>query len=188
MSGYADYLIRLLEPLRVYDLREQSHSGAEVAVIGGQMDEIAAQGVGQLVQALIPTATEQGLSLWEALLLCAPAATGLDARRQALAALLSISWDGFTPAALAMAVKGCGVHCTIEETGACAPLKLRFPGIYGRPQPWKRVRWILESLLPAHLELIYLFRWITWKETHEKSLTWGQVSGLSWYGWMSNAF
>ena len=100
MSGYADYLIRLLEPLRVYDLREQSHSGAELAVIGGQMDEIAAQGAGQLVQALIPTATEQGLSLWEALLLCAPAATGLDARRQALASASASAGPDRAPARL----------------------------------------------------------------------------------------
>lgn len=188
MSGYAEYLIRLLHPLRAYELREGSFSGEELALLGAALDERAAVRAEGLTQALIPTATDEGLDRWESLLLFAPASRTLDERRQALASLLGISWDSFTPQALDSAVSGCGVRCTIEETGPCAPLLLRFPEVYGRPEPWPRVQWILESLLPAHLELIYLLRWITWRETHEKALTWGQVSGLTWYAWMTNAF
>ena len=187
MTGYAAYMTRMLQPLGVYDLHEDSFSGSEIGVIGAAMDQVAAERADHLTQALTPTATDTGLKRWESLLPYHPAAT-IAARRQAIAALLGISWDGFTPTALASAVLGCGVNCTIEETGACAPLHIRFPGIYGRPQPWEKTRWILEQLLPAHLELVYLFRWITWKETHEKSLTWGQVSEMNWYQWMSRAF
>lgn len=187
MSGYAAYLTRLLRPLGVYDLREDSFSGAEIGVIGGMMDDLAGKMDGYLAQALIPTATEEGLSLWESLMMLPPRST-LEERRLALAALTGISWDGFTPAALASAALGCGVYCTIEETGACAPLRIRFLSVYGRPEPWAQIKWILEALMPAHLELEYLFRWITWRETHEKPLTWRQVSGRSWYQWMTNDF
>ncbi len=184
--AYADYLRRLLHPLRVYAMAEDSFSGAELEAIGTAMDEVFAERAEQLRQTLIPTATEEGLALWEQLMHYAPVSATMEDRRKALAALMAISWDGFTPAALSAAVLGCGVNCTITETGPCAPLELRFPGIYGRPQPWSRAKWILESLLPAHLELIYLFRWITWAQTHEKKLTWGQVSQKTWYQWMSN--
>ena len=188
MSGYADYLAGLLHPLRVYELREESFSGGELAAIGAAMDGVETALSGQLEQARSPTAGDEGLRRWEELLLGPPAADTPAARRAALAALLGISWDGFTPGALATAVRGCGVDCVVEETGPCAPLHIRFPGRYGRPQPWARAKWILEQILPAHLELVYLFRWITWAETHEKKLTWGQVSGLSWYQWMSKDF
>ncbi len=184
--GYADYLRRLLHPLRVYAMEPDSFSGAELEAAGSAMDGVAAALAEQRAQSLIPTATEEGLARWEQLMHCAPASATEAQRRAALAALLGISWDGFTPAALSAAVLGCGVNCTITETGCCAPLELRFPDTYGRPQPWDRARWILESLLPAHLELIYLFRWISWAETHAKRLTWGQVSRKNWYEWMSN--
>jgi len=184
--GYADYLRALLHPLRVYDLRAESFSGAELEAIGAVMDDVAAERAYQREQALIPTATEEGLALWEQLMHYAPVSATEEDRRRALAALMAISWDGFTPEALSAAVLGCGVNCTITETGCCAPLELRFPDIYGRPQPWDRAKWIVESLLPAHLELIYLFRWISWQEVHEKRLTWGQVSRKNWYEFMSN--
>lgn len=184
--GYAEYLRNLLHPLRVYDLRPESFSGAELESIGAQLDAAATERAGQLEQALIPTAGEEGLRQWEQLMHFAPASATVEQRRRALAALLAISWDGFTPEALAAAVLGCGVDCTITETGCCAPLEIRFPGRYGRPQPWAQARQILESLLPAHLEAIYIFRWISWQQTHEKKLTWGQVSRKNWYEWMSN--
>ena len=186
--GYAEYLRALLHPLRVYDLRPERFSGAEIEAIGAAMDDLAAERNYQREQALIPTATEEGLARWEQLMHYAPAAATEEDRRKALAALMGISWDGFTPAALSAAVLGCGVKCTITETGCCAPLELRFPETYGRPQPWSRAKWILETLLPAHLELIYLFRWVSWREVHEKRLTWGQVSQKNWYEFMANQF
>ncbi len=188
MSGYAAYLRAMLRPLGVYDLREQSCSGAELEAIGAGLDAAAGERAEDLRQTLGPTATEPGLRRWESLLWYTAPGSSLADRRAVLCALLAVSWDSFTPAALTAAARACGVLCTIEETGPCSPLLLRFPGIYGRPQPWARARWILEELMPAHLELIYLFRWITWQETHEKRLTWGQVSRMSWYRWMSRDF
>ena len=76
--NYADYLRALLHPLRVYDLRPESFSGAELEAIGAVMDDIAAERAEQLEQALIPTATEEGLAMWEQLVHFAPASATLE--------------------------------------------------------------------------------------------------------------
>ena len=89
--GYADYLRALLHPLRVYDLRAESFSGAELEAIGTVMDDVAAERAYQREQALIPTATEEGLALWEQLMHYAPVSATEEDRRRALAALMAIS-------------------------------------------------------------------------------------------------
>ena len=131
--AYADYLRRLLHPLRVYAMAEDSFSGAELEAIGTAMDEVSAERAEQLRQTLIPTATEEGLALWEQLMHYAPVSATMEDRRKALAALMAISWDGFTPAALSAAVLGCGVNCTITETGPLRAAGAALPGYLWTP-------------------------------------------------------
>ena len=43
MGAYQQYLCRLLEPLGIYELSENSISGAELAALGESLDELEAQ-------------------------------------------------------------------------------------------------------------------------------------------------
>lgn len=83
---YAEYLIRLLSPLGVYDLRETSAGGAAVYALGDGLD--AASETLDYVEQEGNTATAlgEGLDRRETLFARRPAAVTAEDRRAAIAA------------------------------------------------------------------------------------------------------
>ena len=96
---YEQYLIRLLAPLGLYDLRAP-HNGGELAALGGELDSVS--GLVELVEreSLLATAESEGLDRREVLFAHKPAAVTQEDRREAIAALLRISEDSLTPEAI----------------------------------------------------------------------------------------
>ena len=93
---YEQYLIRLLAPLSLYNLRAP-HNGGELAALGGELDSVS--GLVELVEreSLLATAESEGLDRREVLFAHKPAAVTQEDRREAIAALLRISEDSLTP-------------------------------------------------------------------------------------------
>ena len=87
--GHEEYLLRLLRPLGVYDLRAASVNRGELAAYGSSLD----MGLEQLErmerEMTLATAEGEGLDAVEALLPYRPASQTAKERREALAALLS---------------------------------------------------------------------------------------------------
>lgn len=96
---YEQYLIRLLAPLSLYNLRAP-HNGGELAALGGELDSVS--GLVELVEreSLLATAESEGLDRREVLFAHKPAAVTQEDRREAIAALLRISEDSLTPEAI----------------------------------------------------------------------------------------
>ena len=86
---YEQYLIRLLAPLGLYDLRAP-HNGGELAALGGELDSVS--GLVELVEreSLLATAESEGLDRREVLFAHKPAAVTQEDRREAIAALLRV--------------------------------------------------------------------------------------------------
>ena len=185
---YEQYLIRLLAPLSLYNLRAP-HNGGELAALGGELDSVS--GLVELVEresllatALcrifrqdglrVATAESEGLDRREVLFAHKPAAVTQEDRREAIAALLRISEDSLTPEAINDTLTGCGIRARAEEK-ADGSLRVVFPRTAGVPAEFDQIRKIILDILPCHLEVEFYFRYLTWAECEAAEYTWDEV-------------
>lgn len=105
-----------------------------------------------------------------------PAASGTEARRAVIAALLQIGDDGFNLSALTKCLAGCGVEVAVAETDTPGMVTVTFPGLIGEPPQWETVRAIIEDILPCHLQINHQFRYRTWGGVLTEGITWGQAA------------
>ena len=178
MSGHGDYLRQLLAPLRVYRL-EGTANGGELDAQGAALDAVQARLEDTQREMLVSTAEGRGLEAIEALLARRPVAGSLKRRREALAALLRIGGDSFTLAAINDNLKGCGINAVAEETGTAGQVKVYFPDVPGIPEGFEEMQAIIESILPAHLGIEYVYWYITWAVMEERFDTWGDIEALN---------
>lgn len=181
---FEDYLVSLLRPLGVYDLRSGTINRGELAAYGGELDEAMEELNHTAREMNLTTAGDFGLERVEALLPYRPVCTTTSQRRQALAALLRISGDSFTPEAINDTLRGCGLNARAEETGQPGYVKVYFPDVAGIPEGFDQLRVIIEEILPSHLDITYVFWYNTWAMVARRHPTFGDAAdaGLSWYG------
>ena len=112
---YEVFFRELLEPLGIYDLSEESVSGAEIFALGAGLDTVSQQLERTEREALTATAQEEGLTRREALFARRPAADTPEERRKAIAALLQIDADSLTPETINLTISGCGIRARALE-------------------------------------------------------------------------
>ena len=178
MSGHGDYLRQLLAPLRVYRL-EGTANGGELDAQGAALDAVMARLEDTQKEMLVSTAEGRGLEAIEALLARKPVTDSLKRRREALAALLRIGGDSFTLAAINDNLTGCGINAGGAATGTAGQVTVRFPDVPGIPDGFEEMRAIIESILPAHLGIEYVYWYITWALMEARFDTWGDIEALS---------
>ena len=176
--SHADYLRGLLQPLRVYELVGTANGG-ELEALGAALDGAGAALEEIQREMLVSTAEDWGLEAIESLLARRPVAPSLDRRREALAALLRIGGDSFTLAAINDNLKGCGLNAAASETGEPGVVEVRFPDVPGIPDGFDELKKILEDILPSHLDIQYVFWYITWALMEERFDTWGDIEAIS---------
>jgi hypothetical protein len=181
---HQDYLASLLRPLGVYDLREGTVNRGELEAYGVRLDHMAGELEDTAREMNLTTAEGFGLERVEELLPYRPVCATPDQRRAALAALLRIGGDSFTPAAINDTLRGCGLNARAEEGGQPGYVKVYFPEVAGIPEGFDGLRAIIEEILPSHVDVTYVFWYNTWAMAAERHPTWGhaQDAGLSWYG------
>jgi len=181
---FEDYLVSLLQPLGVYDLRTGTINRGELAAYGAQLDGAGTELDHTAREMNLATAEDLGLERIEALLPYRPVCVTAAQRREALAALLRISGDSFTPEAINDTLRGCGLNARAEETGRPGYVEVYFPDVAGIPEGFDRLRVIIEEILPSHLDITYVFWYNTWAMVAERHPAFGDAaaSGLSWYG------
>lgn len=172
--GYYDYFCRQLRPLRLYDL-EVGAGAEELKTAGAALDALAealdeAEREGSLL-----TAEDSGLSAMEALLPYAPVSANVSDRRAAIAALLRIDGRSFTPAALCDTLSGCGVAATVRETETPFTVEVSFPDTMGEPDDFAQIRLRIEQILPCHLDVRYVLRYLLWDELESSFPTWAAL-------------
>lgn len=178
------YLVELLRPLGTYDLRRGAVNRGELAAYGVELDKAGETLNAAAREMNLTTAEDFGLELVEKLLPYRPVCETAEQRREALAALLRISGDSFTPAAINDTLKGCGINAQAVEGGQPNCVEVWFPDVAGIPDGFERLRAIIEEILPCHLGITYSFWYNIWLTVEERHASWGQISsaGLSWYG------
>ena len=181
--SYGAYLRELLRPLRIYGL-EGTANGGELEAQGKALDGVEAAMEEVQREMLICTAEGRGLEAVEALLARKPVAASLERRRAALAALLRISGDSFTPEAINDTLRGCGLNARAEEGDQPGYVRVYFPDVAGIPEGFDQLRTIIEEILPSHVDITYVFWYNTWAMVAKRHSTFGDAAdtGLSWYG------
>lgn len=180
--SYAQYLKQLLEPLRVYTL-EGTANGSELEAQGKALDQVSGTLEEIQREMLIATAEDRGLEAIECLLARRPVTSTLEARRAALAALLRIGGDSFTLEAINDNLKGCGLNAVASETETPGQVQVHFPDVPGIPDGFDEMKEIIESILPAHLGIEYVYWYITWALMEERFQTWGDIEAISPVTW-----
>lgn len=177
--GYREYLTQLLRPLGVYDLTEGSFSGGELAALGAALDDLDAYARQRQRESLVMTAKDAGLSAMESLFPYLVTADGAAARRAAISGFLQISGDSFTAAALSRCLAACGTVCRVTEMEEPGVVQVTFPSVGGEPENFAAKKRIIESILPCHLQVQYVFIWCTWGDLEEKGLTWSTAAEMT---------
>lgn len=176
--GYGSYLKDLLRPLGVYRM-EGTASGAELESIGCVLDAMEAVLAHLEREMCLATAEDEGLEAIESLLTRRPVADTVRRRREALAALLRIGGDSFTLKAINDNLTGCGLNAVASECEEPQTVEVRFPEVPGIPEGFEEMREIIEDILPCHLNIIYVFWYITWAIMEERFETWGDIEALN---------
>lgn len=179
--NYAQAMRELLEPLRVYHL-EGTLNGGELDSLGAALDACGAVLEEIQREMLLSTARGKGLEAMEKLLARRPVTHDLQRRRDALAALLRIGGDSFTLAAINDNLKGCGLNAVASETGTPGEVEVCFPEVPGIPDGFAEMKAIIEDILPCHLEIRYVYWYITWAMLEARFATWSGIEalGLTW--------
>lgn len=181
---HEEYLAALLRPLGVYDLRAGAVNRGELGAYGKELDRMEQELEDTAREMSLATARSFGLERVEELLPYRPVCNTPGQRRAALAALLRIGGDSFTPAAINDTLRGCGLNARAEEGDQPGYVKVYFPDVAGIPEGFQELRTIIEEILPSHVDVTYVFWYNTWAMVAQRHPTWGhaQATGLSWYG------
>ena len=174
---HARYLRDLLRPLGVYDLNAP-FNGGELDVQGEQLDKIMAWLEEIQKEASLTTAESWGLEKIASLLARRPVASEPRKLAAALAALLRIGGDSFTLQAINDNLRGCGLNVKVTETGEPGVVEVTFPDVPGIPKGFEQLKRIIEDILPAHVQINYVYWYITWKLVEEKYGTWAGIEAV----------
>lgn len=178
--SYADYLKDLLRPLGVYEL-DGTLNGAELESQGGEMDGVETYLETLHREADLTRARGKGLDAVEGLFSRQPVTRDPERRRAALAALLRVSGDSFTLSAINDNLAGCGLNAVAQESGE-QTVAVSFPEVPGIPDGFEQMRKIIEDILPCHLEVEYVFWYVTWGLMEQKYPKWAELEavGATW--------
>lgn len=175
--SHAQRLRELLSPLGPY--RNQGvYSAGELAGEGHALDGVLAA-LDQIErEAMLDTAEGYGLEEIEGLLVHRPVADTAQGRRAALSALLRIGGDSFTLAAINDNLKGCGLNVKVIETDEPGVVEVSFPDVPGVPEGFQQLKKIIEDILPCHLQINYVYWYVTWAMMERRFDTWGGIEEL----------
>lgn len=177
--GYGEYMKNLLAPMRVYELYE-GFGADELDAVGECLDGICRTFLDMERESNAVTAENEGLAAYESILPYIPAYGTTEERRAALCALLSIDGASFSPADIARTLAGCGIHAEARETGTPDTVEIRFPGKRGVPGGIEKLKTGIESILPCHLDIVYVYVYPSWAEIETAFPAWEDIEGMVW--------
>ena len=181
--NHIEYLVQLLRPLGVYDLRTGTRNRGELEAYGQALDG-EWEGLEETAREMsLTTAESFGLEWIEDLLPYRPVSPTVEERREALAALLRIGGDSFTLQAINDTLAGCGINAKAVETETPNYVEVYFPDVAGIPENFEKLRYIIEEILPCHLEITYVFWYNSWDDLADMVFTWSgaEEAGKTWY-------
>lgn len=160
--------------MRLYDL-DTGYGALELQTLGDFMDELFTDAEHVERESVIPSARDEGLSGWRDVLAFYPASESVEEIRASLSALIRIDGGSFTESALNATIRGIGIEAAVKEGAQPQTVEVSFPGCRGIPKSFSTIKARVEMILPCHLDIVYVFRFLTWEELEAMYKTWGQL-------------
>ena len=179
--GYFDYFKRILAPLESYDL-ESGVGADEIRVIGSQLDDVFLELDILYREAMMASAESYGIAMMEEIFPYRPSYTTVEEARRAIMALSRIRNGCFTLPLLNDTLSGCGIPATINETYHPMKVQVRFPENRGIPSDFESLKVKIETIVPCHLDIEYVFRFALWREIMYGIKYWREIedSQMTW--------
>lgn len=179
--GYSEFMKNLLAPLRIYEL-EWGSGADELDAAGAALDEIYDRLLVIERESSVVTAQDEGLSAYEEILPYAAGIGTLEERRSAICAFLSIDDASFTTADIQRTIVGCGTSALVHETESPDTVRVSFPAKRGIPDGIEQMQQSIESILPCHLLVEYVYVYPTWEEMEAAFALWSDIeqAGMTW--------
>ena len=151
--AYTEYLQRLLSPLGVYDLREESVSGAMVAALGEELDTVWAQLQQDTRDAFPQTAGDDALPAWESICPTHFLAETPAERRSILTHLLTQEEVNCSASAVVALLAACGFEATVDEVTEAPKIAISLPELSLTDEQEGSLKTMVSELVPAHRKL-----------------------------------
>ena len=176
-----DCLYELFRPLRLFRPGAPVHE-AELHAVGAALDSIFALLSGAEAETVPLCSHDWGAQQYLSLFALRPSYLLPEQKGAALASLLYIGTGGASLAALSASIGACGVAADITETGTPAVIHVSFPNSAGIISHFDDATRVMESILPAHVEIEYQFHYISWIDWERlyATFTYMESLGLSW--------
>ena len=175
---HAEHLRAFLKPLGVYDLNAPVN-GSSLEAQGAALDELEGWLEELERECSLIAAEDWGLEKWCALLGIRPAAREAEQLRSSVQALLRIGTGPCTLHSVNETLEGCGIPAAAAVTGT-GTVEVSFPGTPGMPGDFEVLRRNIEEILPAHVEVTYVFDYLSWAELEGRGWTWEDVEKRTW--------
>lgn len=147
--------------------------GSEVADLWSTLDDI-------LKQFYVETATEWGLALWEQMLgIESYAGKPLDQRRSRIISKLRGMGTVTINLIKNVAESYDGGTVEVTEQPELYQITITFVDTRGVPPNIEDLKEAIEEIIPAHLGVVYQYRYLIWDELDALNLTWDELDALN---------
>lgn len=146
-----------------------------------EFSEFRQRAVRHLNATAVSIANEEWLPFWERDMNIH--ASLLEPREQRVSRLHArLRGSGTVTSKLLVAIAASYSNGTIAVTELQNIIRITFIDARGIPEFLKDLQQAFESLIPAHVAIEYVFRYLTWKELESLSWTWSELdaSALTW--------
>lgn len=177
-----DRFIKVLSPLGIYGLSENSRTYRELLSYSKEFDLLQSESDLLLRELFIATAETYGLSSPERIYTAPDESVGLAERRRRLLNRFNIGDGSFTPEAIGSAVKDFGAESfQITEYPSRYSIVVEISGDYSNAGI-DFIKKEIKKIMPAHLNTEVYFNGISWNEIDSRDLSFDTIDGKD-YAW-----
>jgi hypothetical protein len=174
--GIFDRMRRYVPPLYADD----SLLLSVLAVEATEFDSIRANLIDIVFQTFTATVNGWGLVFWESLLGLHPSATDTDdTRRSRIQAAVRGIGQPRRPLLEQLAINFQNGLVDIVEDFANKAVRITFASALGVPANISDFQSYMRSIVPGHLDVVYVFRYTTWSQWDAHNLTWAGTDALA---------
>ena len=178
--SYYDYLRDLLRPMRLYEL-DEGYGSIELEMEGIAFDALFEAVEISERESVLQKAESFGLRGFEELFPSFERAEDLNGRRETIRGLMRIDGHSHTLPALRGIVECFGIDMDIVESPGLDLVTISFPGVDGSPECFAQIRWLVEEILPCHLEVRYALTRTDWNALESRNFTWAIIESAALY-------
>lgn len=152
--AYINHLKNILRPMGVYDV-DTGYGADELTVCAAEFDKVYNALENTQKEMLVPTAENEGLEKYASVLPFVSRENTAALLRSAIISVLQVNGSLCTLSMINSALTALGIAAQAEEAQTAETVNVNFSG--ARPDNFNALAAIIETLIPCHLSINYVF-------------------------------